>query len=189
MEIQVSCDNELNKLIKQGNTHAFEIIYDRYWKRLFSYAYKILDNAEVCEDIVQEIFISLWKNAATATILNLEAYLLQSVKYRIATHIRDFKFQKEHIDVLHTIQVPDTIDDVEYRETERSIIEQIDKLPPRCREIFMMSRFEHYSNTEIAQKLNLSIHTVEKQISNALKHLRSGLNMYNLTIFVIAMFL
>ncbi|MFV5691419.1 RNA polymerase sigma-70 factor [Flavobacterium sp. LT1R49] len=170
-------DGELQNLLQKGNRFAFEVIFNRYWKRLYTYAYNIFKEEEVCEDIVQEIFISLWKNIETATILNLESYLFRAVKYKIANHIRDLKFTKEHIDVLEYIgSSTNTINDIEYKDFEREIMSHVDELSPKCKEVFMMSRFEDYSNLEIATKLNLSIYTVEKHISNALKNLRSTIS-------------
>ena len=85
-------DEELQKLIFEGNDAAFSIIFNRYWKRLYAYALKIYKDEAVCEDIVQEIFISFWKNASSTVILNLEAYLFRAVKYKIANQIRNLKF-------------------------------------------------------------------------------------------------
>ena len=177
-------DEELQKLIFQENHDAFAIIFDRYWKKLYTYAFKIYKDEEICEDIVQEIFISLWKNSGNTVILNLEAYLFRSVKYKIANHIRSLKFDREHIDVLATIPEPNhTMDNIEYIEFEKGIMDQISQLTPKCREVFLLSRMDHFSNAEIAEKLRLSIHTVEKHISNALKQLRSNGQHYALLFY------
>ena len=182
-------DEELRKLIFQENHDAFAIIFDRYWKKLYIYAFKIYKDEEICEDIVQEIFISLWKNASNTVILNLEAYLFRAVKYKIANHIRSLKFERGHIDVLEAIPEPNhTLDNIEYIEFERNIMNQISQLTPKCREVFLLSRIEHFSNAEIAQKLSLSIHTVEKHISNALKQLRDKGHHYALLFYWTALF-
>ena len=177
-------DEELQKLIFEENHDAFAIIFDRYWKKLYTYAFKIYKEEQICEDIVQEIFISLWKNAGNTIILNLEAYLLRAVKYKIANHIRSLKFDREHVEVLESIPEPNhTVDDIEYVEFEAGIMNHISQLTPKCREVFLLSRIEHFSNAEIAEKLSLSIHTVEKHISNALKQLRLNGHHYNSLIF------
>lgn len=177
-------DEELQKLIFQENHDAFAIIFDRYWKKLYTYAFKIYKDEEICEDIVQEIFISLWKNSGNTVILNFEAYLFRAVKYKIANHIRSLKFDREHIDVLETIPEPNhTMDNIEYIEFEKNIMDQISQLTPKCREVFLLSRMDHFSNAEIAEKLRLSIHTVEKHISNALKQLRSNGQHYALLFY------
>jgi RNA polymerase sigma-70 factor (family 1) len=183
-------DEELQKLIFQENHDAFAIIFDRYWKKLYAYAFKIYKEEEICADIVQEIFISLWKKSANTVILNLEAYLFKAVKYKIANHIRSLKFDREHLEVLEAIPDPyHTMDNIEYREFEKGIMAQISQLTPKCREVFLLSRMEHFSNAEIAKKLNLSIHTVEKHISNALKQLRLNGQHYNSLLFYLGAFL
>ncbi|PTT00158.1 RNA polymerase sigma-70 factor [Flavobacterium plurextorum] len=177
-------DEELQKLIFQKNEDAFAIIFNRYWKKLYLYAFKIYKEEAVCEDIVQEIFISLWKNSGHTVILNLEAYLFRAVKFKIANQVRNLKFDKEHLEVLDSIIAPyHTVNDIEYIELEKSIMDQINKLTPKCREVFLLSRMDHFTNAEIAQRLNLSIHTVEKHISNALKELRLNAKTYNYFLF------
>ena len=183
-------DNELQKLLAKRSQPAFEVIFDRYWKKLYNYAYKIYRSEEICQDIVQEIFISLWNNAKDTPILNLDAYLTRSVKYKVANHIRSLKFNEEQIDILENIAIPEkSVNDIEYIEFEKGVLNEIDKLSPKCKEVFVMSRFDNYTNSEIAKKLNLSIHTVEKHISNAIKHLRNNSDNFQLTVFVITLFL
>ena len=183
-------DNELQKLLTEGSQPAFEVIFDRYWKKLYNYAYKIYSDEEICQDIVQEIFISLWNNASGTPVLNLDAYLTRSVKYKVANHIRSLKFNQDQTDILENIAIPEkSANDIEYIEFEQGIMNEIEKLSPKCKEVFVMSRFENYTNREIAKKLNLSVHTVEKHISNAIKQLRNNLGSFQLTIFVITLFL
>lgn len=180
-------NSELLQLLTKSNSQAFEEIFNRYWKRLFSYAYKIYNEEKVCEDIVQEVFISLWKNKKT-NILNLEAYLFKAVKYKIASHIRDLKFTNEQLDILQ--QLPANIsNNLEYQELETKIFEEIEKLPPKCKKVFKLSRLENKSNQEIAQTLNLSIRTVETHISNALKYLRNQLPVLEIGIVFFGIFI
>ncbi|CAM4348177.1 RNA polymerase sigma factor [Gillisia limnaea] len=174
-EIFIS-DEQLLIDLSNGNGTVFPLIFDRYWKRLYSYAFKIYRDDKVCEDIVQEIFISLWEKASESQILNLEAYLLRSVKYRVANHIRSLKFSNSQEEILNSIPYPsNSVLNLEYQEFEKEVLSQVKKLPPRCREIFILSRFDNYSNSEIAEKLDISIRTVEKQISNALSYLKANL--------------
>ncbi|WP_037317905.1 RNA polymerase sigma factor [Salegentibacter sp. Hel_I_6] len=169
-------DQQLLAKLRNGDETVFPLIFDRYWKRLYSYAFKIYRNDKVCEDIVQEIFISLWEKASESQILNLEAYLLRSVKYRVANHIRSLKFSSSQEEILESIPYPsNSVLNMEYQEFENEILSKVKKLPPRCQEIFILSRFDNYSNSEIAQKLNISIRTVEKQISNALSYLKTNI--------------
>ena len=85
-------DTELQKKLQRQDQLAFEVLFDRYWKRLYSFAFKIYKEEAICEDIVQEIFISLWEKSINTNIVNLEGYLLRAVKYKVANYIRDLKF-------------------------------------------------------------------------------------------------
>ncbi|WP_241077774.1 sigma-70 family RNA polymerase sigma factor [Flavimarina sp. Hel_I_48] len=110
------------------------------------------------------------------SILNLEGYLFRAVKYKVATQLRDLKFTRAQDEVLQQIPVSSKVDtNLEYQDFERFLNARIEQLAPRCRKVFMLSRFEHYSNGEIADQLNISIRTVEKHISDAIKELRAGL--------------
>ncbi|MEH6407568.1 MAG: RNA polymerase sigma-70 factor [Leeuwenhoekiella sp.] len=191
MESHISTlsDYQLQKLLSKGNDHAFTAIFERYWKRLYSYAFRIYTEEKICEDIVQEVFISLWEKADITHILNLEGYLLRSVKYRIANHIRDLKFTTVHEEILQNIPSSSSSEkQLEYDEFEKLVRNEINKLPPRCERVFTLSRFENLSNSEIAQKLNISIRTVEKHISDALKHLKSNVHSHELSLIIILMF-
>lgn len=181
-------DIKLLQLSSKNNQQAFEEIFNRYWKRLYSYAYKIYKNDHVCEDIVQEVFISLWRKNETAIILNLEGYLFKSVKYKIANHIRDLKFTTKQLDYIESIPA-EIFEHLEYEELEKEVLRSIEKLPLKCREVFKLSRIEQKSNSEIAQKLNLSIRTVETHISNALKFLRKNVEILEIGILVSTIFL
>ncbi|PZD79217.1 RNA polymerase sigma-70 factor [Mesonia sp. K7] len=171
-------DSELLQLAT-GNRKAFEAIFDRYWKRLYSYAYKIYQEEAVCEDIVQEVFISLWDKNKASKILNLEAYLLKAVKYKVANHIRSLKFSTAQIEYLESI--PDEPNhSLEYKEFEKAMMSHIELLPQKCKEVFKLSRIEQKSNKEIAQALNLSARTVETHISNALSFLRKHAGVFEI---------
>ncbi|MGM0934798.1 MAG: RNA polymerase sigma factor [Bacteroidota bacterium] len=181
-------DQQLLIELRNGNEAVFPLIFDRYWKRLYSYAFKLYRDDKICEDIVQEIFISLWEKASESQILNLEAYLLRSVKYRVANHIRSLKFSTSQEEILNSIPYPsNSVLNLEYQEFENEVLSKVKKLPPRCREIFVLSRFDNYSNSEIAQKLNISVRTVEKQISNALSFLKINLEDSQFTVLITAM--
>jgi RNA polymerase sigma-70 factor (ECF subfamily) len=183
-------DTKLQKRLQEQDQLAFEVLFDRYWKRLYSFAFKIYKEEVICEDIVQEIFISLWEKSATTTIENLEGYLLRAVKYKVANHIRDLKFDSGHLEILQNIPHPSKTDKhLVYKEFEDGIFREIKKLPPRSQEVLILSRFEHYTNIEIAQKLGLSVRTVEKHISDALKLLKMKIDPYQFSIFITGMLL
>lgn len=182
-------DLQLQEKVSAHGEKAFEILFDRYWKRLYAYAFRIYADEKICEDIVQEVFINLWEKTDLQQIKNLEGYLFRAVKYGIANHIRDLKFTTVHEDVLENMPTSPRVErQLDYHEFEQLIKQEINKLPPKCRKVFMLSRFEDLSNSEIAQKLNISIRTVEKHISDALNHLRSNLHTGQLSLIIALMF-
>jgi RNA polymerase sigma-70 factor (family 1) len=190
MQLIKISDTELQKRLKNQDQVAFEALFDRYWKRLYSYAFQIYNDEAICEDIVQEIFISLWEKSATATILNLEGYLLRAVKYKVANHIRDLKFDSGHLEILQNIPNPSRTDkQLVYQEFEEGVFREIKKLPPRSQQVLILSRFEHYTNIEIALKLGISVRTVEKHISDALKLLERKVDPYQFSAFVMGILL
>lgn len=183
-------NEKLQILLKKGNEDAFNEIYSRFWDSLYRYAYRIFNEEPICEDIVQEVFISLWEKSATADIQNIEAYLFRAIKYRVATHIRDLKFTSIHLDILENLpQIESTDSAIEYQEFENNFLQEIDKLSPKCRNVFELSRFENLSNSEIATKLNISIRTVEKHISDAIKTLKNSINFTVISLWVTTIFL
>lgn len=170
-------DLEILSFLNKGNSEAIDIIYQKYWNRLFSYAYRILQDETLCEDIVQEIFIQLWENRKTTVITHLENYLFQSVKYRIANNLRKIRFTSSHEMALEEALFSNSVEEkISFDELNNSLEAAIEKLPPRCKSIFRLSRFQNLTNKEISLKLNISQRTVETQISNALKSIRKSLD-------------
>ncbi|NBC24757.1 MAG: RNA polymerase sigma-70 factor [Bacteroidetes bacterium] len=157
----------------KNDEQAFRIIYDRYWSKLFHYALNVLEDKTVCEDIVQEVFVSLWQSSDSLKIDNLSAYLFQSVKFQIFKYLRNYKIARRHLERIALLQSHnDTEDQLIAKELETELNRVIDCLPERCRQIFLLSRIEHRSNQEISLQLGLSIQTVKNQISKALAYLR-----------------
>jgi RNA polymerase sigma-70 factor (ECF subfamily) len=183
-------NEQLQVLLKEGNEHAFNEIYNRFWKVLYTYAFRIYTEEKICEDIVQEVFISLWSKRKNTEITNIEGYLLRAIKYKISNYIRDLKFTSTHTEVLQNLTISNTSEkNLEYQEFEKLVFSEINKLTPKCKIVFKLSRFDQLSNTEISEKLNISIRTVEKHISDALKTLKSSLKTNYIIWFVITMYL
>ncbi|GIZ07557.1 RNA polymerase sigma factor [Flavobacterium sp. UMI-01] len=186
----INISNEkLQILLKKGDEDAFNEIYNRFWDSLYRYAYRIFNDELICEDIVQEVFINLWEKATTVEIQNIEAYLFRAIKYRVATHIRDLKFTTTHLEILENIpQIESTERVIEYQEFENNVFLEIEKLSPKCKTVFQLSRFDHLSNNEIALKLNISVRTVEKHISDAIKSLKNSLNFTVISFWITTTF-
>lgn len=174
-----SCEDEaLLALIASGDREAFTALFHRYWDDMYRSAFFVTRDRAMCMDVIQEVFVWFWENREKWTVTNPQSYLRAAVKYKVANEIRNGKLraaalegwnkraQKQQVSVLRELEVQ------ELRQVIRDFTVQ---LPPRCQEIFRLSRFEHLSNREIADRLNISEKTVENQITIALGRLRSHL--------------
>ena len=165
--------------LKKGSVEAFNLCYDMYFSSLCAYANLILHNHEVAEEIVQEIFVNIWiKRNDLPVHTSLKAYLLKSVKNDCLDHLRHLKV-KENYAVNFLKESSELYEEVFYdlinNDIQKSLDRAIEKLPTQCREVFTLSRFNYLSYREISDKLNISIKTVENQISKALKIVREEL--------------
>lgn len=188
--------NQLNSTttttLDLNNPETFHKIYLNNWDRLYRYAFNILKDEKICEDLVQDIFFSLWKNRNTSKIDNISAYLFQSLKFQIYKHFRDTKFVSMDIERFYNIIEVNAspLETLVLKDLEEMVSAHTKKLPKRCQEIFYLSRYESLSHKEISDKLNISIRTVKNQISVALKHLRVQLEgqVYVLLLFIHLLF-
>jgi len=173
-------DQELIALLKQGNHDALAEIYQRYWAVLYIQARKMLQDEELARDIVQEVFIGLWSSLSVLNISSsLAAYLYASVRNKVLNSIRDNQVRSDYIG-LFALYLDDhrntTIELLEEKELLQAIEEIIQKLPSKMREVFELSRKDHLSHKQIAERLSISEKTVKKQISNALGIMKDKLN-------------
>ena len=179
-------DEELVTLVQKGDTYAFEELFNRYWEKLFISADKFLRDEEASKDMIQDIFIDLWERRTNLLISNLNAYLIQSVKYKIASYFRKEKYLEGHQTVIDSLKTSNSTEEwLKEKELNQAISDELKNIPDRCREIFYFSRFQHLSNKEIADRFGISVRTVETQISKALKHLRANLEISTLILFAI----
>ena len=176
-----ACDDlTLLKLAGQEDCRAFDILYDRYFDRLFSFVYNRLHKKEDSEEIVQEIFFSLWSNRHSIVInTTLPAYLLGACRLMILNIMRNQKVRKTYTEELsaYLLEHYDNSNE-EYQglqDLEHAIEISLSQLSEKCRTIFRLSREQHLPISNIARKLNLSPKTVENYLTQALKHLRTSL--------------
>lgn len=161
--------------LKENDPEAFKKIYDRFWEDLYLFAYNVLKDETVCNDIVQDIFVDLWERRHKTEIQNLPAYLRRAVKFRCLKHIRSGKIAQHYIQrIEHVHFINQTEETIYYEELNFILGESIDQLPAKCKEIFRLSRFQHLSHQEIADQLGLSLQTVKNQISKACQYLKSS---------------
>jgi len=164
------------------NKVVFDFIFHYYYSGLCAFCERITGSPEVAEDLVQELFVTLWLKCEQIQITSsLKNYLFTSVKNRSLDYLK--REQRKSIKTeqfAEDRELPENLSPLWFAEAELlAVVEKsLKKLPPRCREIFELSRFEGLKNQEIADKLGLSKRTVELQVSNALKQLRTDLKDY-----------
>lgn len=172
-------DQELVPLLQAGDHGAFAELYNRYKGELIIHAYKKLGNFEDAKEIVQEMFSGLWSNhRQLPAINNCAAYLYTLVRNKVLNFIEHQQVEARYAaSFLQHINEAHNITDIQLRERElqRIIDKEIAALPPKMREVFLLSRKEYLSHKEIAIRLNISEHTVKNHIKAALKTLRQSL--------------
>lgn len=175
-------ENYLINGIKTRNKIIFDFVFHYYYSGLCAYAERITHDEKTAEDIVQELFVILWmKHDSIQIKTSLKNYLFTAVKNRSLDHLKKERTKEKGIqNISYTAKPTENLSIYWFAESElKELIDKcLENLPPRCREIIVMSRFEGLKNQEIADKLGISKRTVELQISNALKQLRGDLKDY-----------
>lgn len=166
----------LLKLIKTGDEHAFEYLFDIYFIPLCRYMYLYLDNPQEAEELSVDIFMYLWENREQLEIkLSLKAYLFQAARNKCLNSLRNKKHTLSIDDLSDVSQWTEESSSLEMEELARLIEEAIFSLPEKCREVFKRSREENLTNQEIADEMQISVKTVEAQITKALKRIKEFL--------------
>ncbi len=179
---------------KSEDELAFELLFRRYYVRLCGFANKFIANTAESEEIVQEVFLNIWKKRDQLRLDNeIKPYLFKSVQnlcYNFIGHKKVVDNYYSVIEVVYKNHPEDfsTYESVLYNEFQSKAESAIQSLPNQCRVIFELSRDEGLKYAEIAEKLGISVKTVETQMSRALSKLKTELRDY-LVILLIALFL
>jgi len=177
-----NADNEqfiLNELQK-GNERAFDTIFKQYYKPLCQFSYSLIKEQDTAENLVQEVFVKLWeKRENTTKIDNLLSYLMGMVRNQSIDFLRKEKTNSKVYNQLRPEKSENTTDEqISKNEFEERLLKSIMNLPERCRTAIEMSRFDGFSNKEIALKMEISVKGVEALIGRSLKLLRSELQEF-----------
>jgi RNA polymerase sigma-70 factor (family 1) len=176
----VSCDTlsdvELTVLLKQADRDAYTEIYNRYWKKMLLVAWNHCKDKAQSEDIVHEVFISLWNRRSEVLIENIPAFLTTAIKFNIFKHYQRVQYRKvlarKNYEFTETVYDEDKLDALFLKEYINGIVEQ---LPEKCRLTFKYSREEGLSNAEIAKRMDITEKGVEANLTRALKVIRGSL--------------
>lgn len=171
-------DDELIGQLKQGDERAFTALYKKYWRQVYNFCRLYLSTKESAEGVVQEVFIKVWESREFIRQEdNFKGLLFVITRNLIFNrHRKTLNEDFYKMTVIAALESSyDIEEEIEARNLSEYIDTLIDELPTRRREIFNLSRKEHLSYKEIAERLSISEKTVENQISEALKYLRKNI--------------
>jgi len=174
-------DPHLFRRIKKGDEAAFSRLFDEYYVSLCYFVSKFIGDMDMSRSVVQQVYVDLWEKREKIDISwSVKSYMFHAVRNKSIDFLRKNKNTVTLTDKeSDTPQIPFR-DLVEESELNDRINNSINELPEKCREIFLLCRFEGLKYAEIAEKLNISVKTVEMQIGIALKKLRESLSDYQM---------
>jgi RNA polymerase sigma-70 factor (family 1) len=184
MDYQLLDDIKLVALLNVSDEKAFQEIYKRYWKPLYFSVLKKIERTDVAEELLQNLFVSLWNNRGKVQIESLGPYLATSARYQVISYIRSVlvrrSYQQQELEERHSEEasVSDSDHLIRIQELKTAIQNALEKMPEKTRTIFQMSRYEQLPVKEIARQMELSEKSVEYHITQSLKILRSFLKEY-----------
>lgn len=171
-------DTEIIRRIRKGDKGQFESLFRSSYVSLVRYAKTIIKDYDTAEEIVQDLFFRLWRDRDKIVIeSSLNGYLFRAVHNRCIHQINHNHVVEKHTRELISKEADyseNTSDLVQYNELQSRITKIIERLPERCGRIFCMNRFEGLKYTEIAERLSVSVKTVEANMGRALKEFRKA---------------
>ncbi|HYH14462.1 MAG TPA: RNA polymerase sigma-70 factor [Flavisolibacter sp.] len=158
---------------------AFEQVFKQHYKGLHAYAFTLIKDDDIAEEIVQNVFYKLWERSEGLTITStVAAYLYRAVHNESLNHLKHLRVRTQHqlyVSYRMDAHADTTFKKLQLKELEKRLHAALAELPEGCRTVFQLSRFEELRYGEIAETLGISIKTVENQMGKALKLLRSKL--------------
>lgn len=180
-------EKELIKKLSEGDKVSFGILFNVYYKRLSSFALYYLNDKESAEDVIQDIFSIIWeRHEELNEVHNLSSWLFSMTKNQCLKKIDHLKVRQKHSDYLKYRELEITqsalsdldTSSITFDEINSIINKTLKSLSPQARRIFEMSRFENKKNREISVELNISIKTVEANMTKSLKVFKNSLKHY-----------
>lgn len=174
-----SNDSDLIEALKNGKEKVFVYLVDNYSQRLYGYALTLTKDHAEAEDILQNVFLRAWeKRNKMAITTSLQNYLYKSVRNEFLNQYKKSQstmiLEQKYFEALEKVTINQ--DENEFQTTLARITKEIQNLPPKCKQVFVMSRKEGLTNIEISEYLNISVKTVEAQITKAFTILRKELD-------------
>ncbi|RYZ62955.1 MAG: RNA polymerase sigma-70 factor, partial [Chitinophagaceae bacterium] len=177
---QLTSDEQLFRCLQNDDLAAFKELYERYRPYLLRIAAKELPCTTRAEDMVQEIFTSFYqRRKSLVLIVSIKAYLCQALRFKLRNEARSNGVREAYkkTGFSGTFCKNDFANDYERKELQSLIDRSVNALPKKCKQAFLLSREENLSYKDISAELEISVSTVEKHISKALKYIKGNLNL------------
>ncbi len=181
MFITLADEEKILKALSNGDESAFLKIYEEYWYKVFSIAYKRLGKKEIAEELTQELFLKLWEKRETLKPQKIGNYLFVSIKNSVIDHINSGLVANKYIDFYKAFAQSNstsTQNSVEFDDLTEAIERGLLKLPVKSQQVFKLSRLDHWTSDKIARHLNLSEKTVGYHLTKSVKFMRTYLREY-----------
>jgi len=182
----IDSESIVRNVFKSNPDKGFELLFKRYYKPLCNHAVRFVYSKELAEDIVSEVFVNFWKKKHYENVnISYRAYLYQAVRNTIYNHLKSEFGKKNNYGLYVDIVGKDK--ELEFDTPQRILLfdelfnkieKSVERFPPQCQKVFILSRFEGKKNREIADELNIKIKTVEAHMMKALSILKNSLTDY-----------
>ncbi len=184
-------ENELLERASSGNEEAFVTLFHAYKNKLYGYLFRLTNSNEITEDLIQDIFLKLWKDKSElSSIVQFDSYLFRMAKNQAINAFksiaRETLLYAEYIQT-QNIEINTTDNTVQFNETQRILNQIVETLPPQQKLVFQLSREKQLKHDEIAQLLNLSPNTVKNHLIQALNTIKSQLK-YQAALYLVYVF-
>lgn len=168
----------LAQRVRESDKEAFAQLFDHLWEAMEHFSTGLLDDPDTAKDVLQDLWMDYWNRRREIEAGNIKAYLFSALRYRCYKHIRDNKLTPLQEEVVEGLELEESAytTNGELHRRLQALEVSMKKLPERCREVLILSRFNGLTNEEIARSMQISKKTVENQISNALHRLRKDLH-------------
>ena len=169
-------DDELTQLLRKGDESAFTHIYNRYWDKLYYIAHRLLRDSNAAEEIVQEVFMALWKKKESLTIQNIGHYLGAMTRYAVYRYLskqKQFKIKENTVALINASAISEI--DVDNKILLEMITNLSNTLPEKCRLVFQYNKLQDQSLADVAEQLNISQKTAEAHLTKALRIIRTNM--------------
>lgn len=180
---RIENEQQILKLVSEGDSQAFRTLYMHYYKRLFQFSQMFLHSEAASEDVVEDVFFILWRDRNTLPLIpNFHPYIYQAVRNGCLNVLKSGYISKRddipEADLQVSISTHSPLDELSYKELHKALTKAISLLPERCRLIFKMAKEDEMSHREIAEILSVKLCTVERQLLIAKSRLKQAIEPY-----------